>query len=227
MYNERENISDAVCKLVPALERLTDDAEIIIVDDGSTDGSSDIARSLAARIPTVRVVAHPTNLGYGAALASGFSSATKDRIFYTDSDLPIEYADIARAWEVMETGGTDAVIGYRTNREPALRRKIYTAIYNLLVRRLFGVRVRDVNFSFKMITREVRDGLRLTARTGFIDGQLLHQLTSNGFRIREIAVRYLVRERGTSSFDSLGAATANLREMLAYWWRVAKQRPTA
>jgi glycosyltransferase involved in cell wall biosynthesis len=225
MYNERENIADAVIKLVPALSRLTVDTEIVVVDDGSTDGSSDVMRSLAARYPGVRVVVHPVNLGYGAALASGFSAATKDRIFYTDSDLPIDYADIARAWDIMETGGVDAVIGYRLNREPALKRKLYTVVYNFLVRRLFGVRVRDVNFSFKMVTREVRDSLRLTARSGFIDGQLLHQLTRNGFRIREVGVRYVVRERGTSSFDSLSAVAANLKEMLTYWWQVVRQRP--
>jgi glycosyltransferase involved in cell wall biosynthesis len=217
MHNERENINAAVETLLPVAEVLTRDYEVIIVDDGSTDGSSELAVDLAKRHPTVRVVTHPGNLGYGRALTTGYASARKERIFYTDSDLPIDYGEIPRAWDILQSGAADVVVGYRLNRERAFRRKVFTKVYNLLVRNLFALPVSDVNFSFKMITRDARDSLQLTARSGFIDGQLLHQLVRNGYRLREVGVEYSVRRKGESAFDSVGAALANLREMLAYW----------
>jgi glycosyltransferase involved in cell wall biosynthesis len=223
MYNERENIAGAVETLLPVLRCLTDDFEIIIVDDGSTDGSSELADGLARDHAHVRVVSHEQNLGYGASLATGYRAAQKDCVFYTDSDVPIHYAEIGRAWELINTDDVGAVIGYRLNPERGLHRRLYTTVYHLLMGVLFGVRVRDVNFSCKMVTREARDCLRLTARTVFVDGQLLHQLRRNGLRLREIGVEYLLRQHGSSSFNSLGPAVATLGEMLGYWWGTVRR----
>ncbi len=224
MYNERENIESAVEDLLPVLQCLTDDFEVIIVDDGSTDGSSDLADGLARDHKRVRVVRHERNLGYGASLATGYRTAEKDCVFYTDSDRPIHYAEIGRAWELINTDEIDAVIGYRLNPERGLHRRVYTTVYHLLMGLLFGVKVRDVNFSCKMLERKAVDCLRLTARTVFVDGQLLHQVTRNGFRLREIGVEYLLRQRGSSSFDSLGPALSTLVEMMGYWWDKTRGR---
>jgi hypothetical protein len=104
-----------------------------------------------------------------------------------------------------------------------MHRRLYTAVYHWLMGVLFGVRVKDVNFSCKMLTREATECLKLTARTVFVDGQLLHQVASDGFRLREIGVEYLLRQRGSSSFDSLGPALATLGEMIGYWWSLVRR----
>ena len=123
----------------------------------------------------------------------------------------------------MNTHEVDAVIGYRLNPERSMHRRLYTAVYHFLMGLLFGVRVKDVNFSCKMLSREAASCLTLTARTVFVDGQLLQQVTRDGFRLREIGVEYLLRRRGSSSFDSLGPAVATLGEMLSYWWSLARR----
>jgi glycosyltransferase involved in cell wall biosynthesis len=223
MYNERENIVPAVEALLPVLQCLTDDFEVIIVDDGSTDGSSELADGLARDHAPVQVVRHEENLGYGASLATGYRVAQKDRVFYTDSDVPIHYAEIGRAWELLNTDDVDAVIGYRLNPERGPHRRLYTAIYHFLMGVLFGVKVKDVNFSCKMVTRAARDCLGLSAKTVFVDGQLLHQLRRHGFKLREMGVEYLLRQRGSSSFNTLGPAVETFGEMLSYWWGTVRR----
>lgn len=215
MYNERENIQTTLGAALEAVPRLGfDDYEILIVDDGSRDGSAEIVARMAAQDPHIRLVRHPRNLGYGAALRTGFLSARCDVVFYTDSDLPVELAEIKRALPLLESA--DLVIGYRLDRHDTPRRAVYSRTYNFLMRGLFGVRVRDVNFSFKLIRRRVLDEIALTASTVFIDGQLLAEAQRLGFTIAEMPIHYQPRRHGQSSFNSLRAAWDTLTEMLRY-----------
>lgn len=217
MYNEKETVADMVSKATGVLESSDYDYEVLIIDDGSSDGSEKIADELALRNPRVRVVRHVRNRGYGAALRTGFLSAMKELVFYTDCDAPIDLQDIKRALELMEPG-VDLVIGYRIKRYDTFRRFVYSKIYNFLCRVLLGIHVRDVNFSFKLIRREVLQRIRLRYESVFIDGELLAEAVRYGFRIREIPIQYFPRSVGYSNFDSINAALHTFQEMLGYWW---------
>jgi glycosyltransferase involved in cell wall biosynthesis len=220
MYNERDNIAvtlDRALAVIPTLGFA--DFEIVVIDDGSRDDSALVVRRAALSEPRIRLVSHPRNLGYGAALRTGFMAARGDVVFYTDSDLPVDLSEIARALPLLEDA--DLVIGYRRRRYDTPRRAVYSKVYNLLMRALFGVRVRDVNFSFKLVRRRALDAIQLTASTVFIDGQLLAAAVHGGFRIAELPIDYTPRKIGKSSFDSWHAAWVTLVEMLRY--RVAPQ----
>lgn len=218
MYNEKETVERMVRKALDVLGSLVDDYEMLIVDDASTDGSERIAQELVRENPCLRVIRHEQNRGYGAALRSGFFSASKELVFYTDCDEPVDLREIARALPLIEPQ-VDLVIGYRIRRYDTPRRFIYSKTYNWLCRALLGIRVRDVNFSFKLVKREVLQRIWLTASSAFIDGELLAEAVRYGYRIVEIPIDYSPRQSGRSSFDSLRAARMTLQEMLAYWWR--------
>jgi glycosyltransferase involved in cell wall biosynthesis len=210
-----------VLEALEVLENLVDDYEVIIVDDGSSDGSEKIAADLAHRYSRVRYVEHSENQGYGAALRTGLQSASKELVFYTDCDRPIALEDIGRVLPLIESGA-DLVAGYRVDRYDTPRRFLYSKIYNFLCRLLFHIPVRDVNFSFKLLKRELLDCVRLSAGSVFIDGELLAEAVRCGYRVVEIPVEYFPRNSGKSSFDGLDAALYTLREMLAYWWCVTR-----
>jgi glycosyltransferase involved in cell wall biosynthesis len=217
MYNELKSVEPMTRKALQVMETVADDFEILIIDDGSSDGSQKIADELAKSDPRVRVIHHQGNKGYGQALRTGFASASKDFVIYTDCDEPVDLWLIGDAFARLE--GHDMVIGYRLNRWEGWRRFIYSNVYNMLVRVLFGVRVRDVNFSFKLLRREGLQKLRLAAGSVFIDGELLAEAARNHFKIAQMPVQYLPRKHGVSNFNSVRAATYTFEEIWSYWQR--------
>ena len=219
MYNEAISVERMVREAQSMLERLADEYEVLIVDDGSTDGCERIADILAAQDEHVRVIHHTHNLGYGAALRTGFTSASKDLVFYTDCDEPVDLNQVDRALGLMGPD-VDLVIGYRIDRRDTPRRWLYSKVYNLLMRVLLAVRARDVNFSFKLIRRRVLRNMTLRSSSTFIDGEVLAEAKRHGCRMIEIPIEYHPRKHGASSFDSLDAAVHTLRDMLAYLGRI-------
>lgn len=216
MYNESQNIAHTLDEAERILPELGfSDYEILVIDDGSQDGCTQIVEARARQNPCIHLIRHPKNLGYGRALRTGFTQASKDVVFYTDCDLPIDLHVLEDA--LLLLNGSDLVIGYRIKRYETLRRAVYSRIYNLLMRLLFNVHVRDVNFSCKLVRRAVIDDINLTAGTVFIDGQLLAESVDHGYRICEMPVNYTPRRFGKSNFDSLQTAWRTLQEMLGYW----------
>jgi glycosyltransferase involved in cell wall biosynthesis len=215
MYNENQNILKALDHIEKTIPELGfTNYEILVIDDGSRDGCVQLVEEAARRNEHIRIVRHPHNMGYGAALRTGFTQATRDLVFYTDCDLPADLKEIRRALPDLEHA--DLVIGYRKKRYETLRRAIYSRIYNRLMGLMFGVHVKDVNFSFKLVRRPVLQKVALTASTVFIDGQLLAEAIRYGFNITEIPIDYTPRRLGRSNFDSLGTACNTLEEMVAY-----------
>ncbi|MEP7285382.1 MAG: glycosyltransferase family 2 protein [Chloroflexota bacterium] len=218
MYNELKSVEPMTQKALQVMQTITDDFEILIIDDGSSDGSEKIADELAKSDPHIQVIHHHGNKGYGQALRTGWNAASKEIVAYTDCDEPVDLWLLGEAVDRLDEG-YDMVIGNRLNRWDGWRRYFYSKIYNNLVRVLFGVHVRDVNFSFKLIRREKLRRLHLEAGSVFIDGELLAEAARYQLKIAQMPVQYLSRRHGASHFDSIRAATYTMEEIWAYWQR--------
>lgn len=198
-YNERENIEATVQEADVALEEVADDYEIIIVDDGSSDGTAEIADRLARENPRVRVVHHPCNRGYGGAMQSGIAASTKDLIFYTDADGQFDIKEVSLLLPLIEDA--DIVAGYRQNRQDPRMRVFVAGVYNLMMRVLLGLRIRDVDCAFKMYRREVFDHITVRAETGLADTEIIIKAQNLGMRIKQVAVSHRPRRAGKTSYE--------------------------
>lgn len=196
-HNEEGNVERVVTATVRALEALGVPFEVIVVDDGSTDGTAEVARRLSGRDPRVRLVQHPRNLGYGAALRTGFASARYPWVFFTDGDGQFDPADIVRL--VAHADSADLVVGYRVRRRDPVHRRLFGWMWNLLVRVWFGVRVRDVDCAFKLLRAEVVRDLPLRATGAFLSTELLCRAARKGARIVEVGVPHYPRRWGRQS----------------------------
>jgi glycosyltransferase involved in cell wall biosynthesis len=225
MYNEVKSVQPMTHKALEVMRSVADDFEILIIDDGSSDGSEKIADELAQSDPHIRVIHHQGNQGYGQALRTGFASATKDFVVYTDADEPADLRLIGGALEHLID--YDMVIGYRLQRWEGWKRFIFSKVYNFLVTVLFGVRVHDINFSFKLFHRVQLQQFRLGAGSAFIDGELLAEAARYGLTIFEMPVEYLPRKFGESKFNSMRAALYTLEEIVAYARRRHAEGKTA
>lgn len=214
MYNERENIPTAVSEALRVGYKITAELEIVIVDDASTDGCGEIADQLALDHPGVKVLHHSINRKLGGALKTGFAAATKEWVLYMDSDLPIKMDDALNA--IPLTTKADIVIGWRKSRAESMRRTVMSGIYNWIIRRFFHLYVRDVNFAFKFVRRDLLDQILLTSEGSFIDAELLLEMKRIGARIVEIGMDYYPRVAGVSTLASNDVVLVMLREMFRY-----------
>jgi glycosyltransferase involved in cell wall biosynthesis len=188
-----------------------------VVNDASRDRTKEIVEGLVRQVPGVRLINHEQNTRLGGALRSGFANSTKELVFYTDADNPIDMNDLKRAVPLMDDA--DFITGYRLNRDEPLKRKVYSRCYNWLIRLLFGLRVRDVNFSFKLVKQEVLKKAKLRSLGSFIDAELLIEARKYGFRIKEIGIRYYPRTEGESTLATPGVILKILEELWIYYRR--------
>jgi len=218
MFNEEAYVERAVNAARDVLGRTAHDFEIVVVDDASTDGTGPLADRLARADPRVRVVHNPVNLKLGGALRAGYAAATKDLVFYTDADLPIDLAELPRAVRLLEYQQADIVAAYRHDRtSEGWLRTVYTFAYNHLIRILFGLKVRDVNFAFKLFRRSVLHRFPLRSSGSFIDAEFLLRARKHGCPIIQIGLDYFPRTRGLSTLASFGVIAEMLREMAENW----------
>jgi glycosyltransferase involved in cell wall biosynthesis len=204
-HDEAENVTPLVEEALRDLPDLAERFEIICVDDGSSDGTGAIADALAARHPgVVRVVHHPTNRGYGAALRSGFSASRFGLVGFTDGDRQFRVADLAlllaRAREPDADGRLpDVVAGYRLRRADPPVRLLYARAYRLALRLFYGLGVRDVDCACKLFRREALDGIRVGSGGAFLSAELLIKLRERDRRIVEVGVPHYPRTAGRAS----------------------------
>ncbi|CAN5746825.1 N/A [soil metagenome] len=204
-HNEAENVETLVIEALAELPRLADRFEIVCVDDGSRDGTGEIAERLAAEHPgLVRVVHHPTNRGYGAALRSGFRAARYELVCFTDGDLQFRVADLARLVDRLAAGredgrSLDVVAGYRLERADPAIRLAYARLYRACLRIFFGLGLRDVDCACKLVRREALKGIRLESRGAFLSAELLIKLREMGRTAVEVGVPHHPRTAGQAS----------------------------
>ena len=224
MFNEEENIERAVHFAEAVLVDITSGYEILIVNDASTDRSAEIAEALAQSNSCIKVFHHEQNLKLGGALRTGFSKATKELIFYCDSDLPVDLLELTRAVRIMEFTKSDIVSAFRFDRTAeGFVRTAYSVVYNLLIRFLFPLRVKDINFSFKLFKREILDKVALESEGSFIDAELLIQSKLLGFKITQFGVDYFPRNRGTSTLASPDVIIKMIRELVAFRMKMRRE----
>jgi glycosyltransferase involved in cell wall biosynthesis len=232
MWNEEELILRAVGAAREVGDRLVEAGEvapgyeILVVDDASTDTTGKIADELAEEDPHVRVVHHEVNRKLGGSLKTGFAEARGDLVLYTDADLPFDMLDLEKAVRLLRIYEADIVSAYRLDRTgEGMRRIVYSAIYNLLVRAALGLRVRDVNFAFKLIRRRVLDHVELRSEGSFIDVELLAKAQRLGFHITQFGVDYFPRTRGLSTLSSVAVIRKTVQEMRRLAPQIRRLRP--
>jgi glycosyltransferase involved in cell wall biosynthesis len=198
-YNDAGTIASLVILAVQVAGRLTPDFEVIVVNDGSADATKEILDALARTYPNVRIVHHPRNLGYGAALRTGFSTATKSLIAYTDGDAQYDPAEFELLWNGL-TPEADMVNGYKISRSDPLHRIIIGRMYHHIVSVMFGLRVRDVDCDFRLMRRTIFDRIELRKTSGVICLEMMKKIEDAGFRIVEVPVHHYHRAFGKSQF---------------------------
>ena len=196
-YNEEQNVRQTYDAIARVLEDLTDDYEILFVDDGSTDATADIVRSIAQEDSRVRLVSHERNLGYGSALRSGFSASTKDVIFYSDCDGQFDLRELRGTLHFIE--GHHIVSGYRRNRSEGMRRKLNAWVWEMLVLAVLRRRIRDVDCAFKIYRREIFDDLELRSTGALIDAEVLVRSLNRGYSLVQVGVSHHPRKSGVST----------------------------
>jgi Glycosyl transferase family 2 len=214
-FNEEANIKRTVESAMDVLPKLVRQWEIIVVDDGSRDATRAICDELAAKHPAVNAIHHPRNLGYGAALKSGILAARHDLIFFTDSDGQFDLQELAQLIHFAED--YDIVMGYRAKRQDPLHRLINAWGWNMLVRLVLGLNVRDIDCAFKLFQRSVFDRIQIRSVGAMVNTEILAQATSFGMRMRQIEVTHYPRHYGKSSGAKLRVIVKAFRELIRLW----------
>lgn len=197
-YNEQDNIERQVRAVDGVLREMRfDDYEILVVDDGSRDRTRAVAEALRADVPNLKVLVHEVNQGYAKALRTGFTGAAMPLVFYTDSDNQFDVHELKNLLPSIDD--YDIVSGFRIYRFDPFSRLVLSWGYNLLVRVLFRIRVRDVDCAFKLFRREIFDRIHIESKKFFVDTEILAKAAKLGLRMTEIGVRHYPRTAGQST----------------------------
>lgn len=201
-YNDKGTIATIVAESQAVLEKLTDDFEIIVVDDGSTDGSRELLQELQHTYPKLKLVFHDSNRGYGSALRSGIAAATKELIFYTDGDGQYDVKELPRLFDKLSPD-IDVVNGYKLKRNDPWYRIVIGLIYQYTTKVVFGLKIKDVDCDYRLMRRKIFDKVHLLSDSGTICVEMVRKIQDAGFKFAEVGVSHHHRTYGKSRFFTI------------------------
>ena len=210
-YNEKDTIGPLTEKAVSVVAQICDDYEVILIDDGSSDGTSELADQLSVQSPAIRVIHHPNNQGYGSALQSGFRSATKEYVFYTDADAQFDIAELSNLLPLIRE--YDIVSGYRIDRQDNLLRKINAYCWTKLVGFLFDLKLKDIDCAFKLYKRDILDHIEMHSTGALIDTEILARAQRKGYTITQIGVHHYPRTTGQQTGANIKVILRAFKEL--------------
>jgi glycosyltransferase involved in cell wall biosynthesis len=224
-YNDGGTIPSMVLTAQIAARAVTDDYEIIVVNDGSRDHTPLVLTELEKQIPQLRVIHHPQNRGYGAALRAGFASASKEWVFYTDGDAQYNPLELHLLVEALRPG-VDVVNGWKISRNDPFIRILIGAVYNFGVKLVFGIRLKDVDCDYRLMRRSIFSTIELESNTGSICVEMIRKIQDAGFKFAEVPVSHYHRQYGHSQFFNWRRLLRTARHLLILWWKLVlkKQR---
>jgi glycosyltransferase involved in cell wall biosynthesis len=222
-YNDSGTIAKMVEDALAVLPTLSDDYEVIVINDGSADETPTILDELAQQSERVRVIHHAQNRGYGAALRTGFQTASKDLIFYTDGDGQYDARELAKLWPLL-TDEVDIVNGYKIKRADKRRRKVIGGIYNQVARALFRLPVRDVDCDFRLIRRNAIERIEMVSSSGVICVEMVRKLHAARCRFVEAPVNHYPRTHGESQFFTPRRVARTALDFFALWLKLVALR---
>lgn len=212
VYRDEATVERVTRKAVAIMDELASEYEVIIVDDGSPDHAGEVADELARTIPNVHVIHHERNMGYGAALRSGFRAARYEWICFTDGDDEYDVDDLRRLIRLRDY--YDLIITFRYAKRYSGVRILISYVYNRLLRLLFQTRYRDISCGLRMIRKTVADELNLQSTSPFVGAEIAIKTTVKGFRVGEVGVQTFPRQFGKGSSTTLPNILATIRDML-------------
>jgi glycosyltransferase involved in cell wall biosynthesis len=222
-YNDSGTIASLVISALQSARKLTPDFEVIVVNDGSADKTAEILDELARTYPEVRVVHHERNRGYGGALRTGFATATRELVFYTDGDAQYDPSEMELLWRRLDDS-VDVVNGYKISRSDPMHRIIIGRVYHHTVKILFGLGVRDVDCDFRLIRRAVFDKVHLQKDSGVICLEMMKKITDAGFHIAEVPVHHYHRAYGRSQFFNFRRLFRTGVDVFKLWFALVVRR---
>ncbi len=215
-YNDGGTIPSMVLTAQIAAREVTDDYEIIVVNDGSQDHTPLVLAELEKQIPQLRVIHHPQNKGYGAALRTGFASASKEWIFYTDGDAQYNPLELHLLVEALRDD-VDVVNGWKISRNDPLIRILLGSIYNFGVKLVFGIRLKDVDCDYRLMRRSIFSAVELESNTGSICVEMIKKIQDAGFKFAEVPVSHYHRQYGHSQFFNWRRLLRTVRHLTILW----------
>ena len=222
-YNDSGTIASLVITALRTARKLTPDYEVIVVNDGSKDNTAEILDELAGTYPEVRIVHHEKNRGYGGALRTGFATATRELVFYTDGDAQYDPAEMEVLWRRFDDR-VDLVNGYKISRSDPLHRIVIGRIYHHTVKLLFGLTVRDVDCDFRLMRRSIFDKVHLEKNSGVICLEMMKKITDAGYRIAEVPVHHYHRAYGKSQFFNFRRLFRTAIDVFKLWFALVIRR---
>lgn len=222
-YNDGGTIASMIAAALIVLRQVTDEYEIIVVNDGSTDYTAPLLDELTMRYPELRVLHHSSNQGYGAALRAGFSAATKDWVFYTDGDAQYDPLELTCLVDAL-CEGVDAVNGYKLSRSDSVFRILIGKAYHHIAKFFFGLHIRDVDCDFRLIPRRILDEIELESVSGAICLELVKKIEDAGYVFAEVPVHHYSRKYGASQFFVPRRIVQTLRQLVRLYWRLVIQK---